>query len=292
MLKKYYEIIQRLFFILINNPKFFFKRIFLELRASVLPVPKHPVFKKINGVSFKLDFDYSPKIKEMYFDVYQPVISEILRAHLKNGDTFIDVGANIGFFSAIAAGCVGKNGRVYSFEPVPEYFQKLENFATINRQYKITVNQFALGDEEKTEKIYIRGHSYIGHNTFFLDSLNGAKEVTTKQVPIRRLDKYIKEKNINNIKLIKIDVEGFEFPVLKGLSDYFSECRNKKQFPIIVCEICPDACLHFGYKLQDIFAYMKSFSYYPFEVVNAKKRVSIDKIMKNGQEVDVLFRNI
>lgn len=272
---------------LVDNPAFFFKRIFIELKYFILPCPKSPVFKKINGISFEFDFNLSPKVKRMYFGSYQPIISEILKKYLKNGDTFIDVGANIGYITAVGASLVGKGGWVYSFEPVPEYFQKLENFAKKNNQYKITVNQFALGDEERMGKIYIGGD--IGDNTFFPDLLNGIKGVRDAEVPIRRLDKYIEENNINNIKLIKIDVEGFEFPVLKGLSDYFLKCCKAGSCPIIICEIIPSICSRLGYKLQDLFDYMKRFSYYPFEIINAKKMINIDKFFKKSLD-DVLFK--
>lgn len=289
MLKNYCLIIKKLFHILINNPIFFFKRIFLELKYFILPVPKSAIVKKINGVLFDFDFDYSDEIKKMYFGNYQPIVSEIFKKYLKNGDTFIDVGANIGYFSMIAAGFVGKNGQIHSFEPVPEYFHKLENLSKNNSQYNITVNQFALGDEEKYSKIYISGRSGIGDNTFFPVFLENAGNNKTAEVSIRRLDKYIKEKKIENIKLIKIDVEGFEFPVLKGLKDYFLKCKKTGLFPLIICEICPKACTIQGHKLRDMFDYMREFSYYPFETVNIDKRIDINK-MSGDEMIDVLFK--
>lgn len=288
MLKNYYQIIKRLLYILINNPRFFFKRVSLELRAFVSPIPKFSAVKKINGILFEFDFDYSPKMKKMYFNTYQPSVVEILRIFLRKGDTFIDVGANIGYLSALAAGLVGREGEVHSFEPVPEYCQKLKKFAKMNTQYKIYVNQFALGNEEKSGTIYIEGNPDIGNNTFFPALLPDNKSKTA-QVSIQRLDKYIKEREIKNIKLIKIDVEGFEFPVLKGLSGYFSECQNKNSYPLIICEVCPEVYAFLGHKLQDLFDYMRNFSYYPFKVLNIRKRIDINKMNKK-EVVDIIFK--
>ena len=141
---KYSNTIKQAFYALIINPGYFFRRIFLELRALILPTPNYPVSRKINGVLFKFDFDYSPKVKEMYFKTYEPRVGEILKTFLREGDSFIDVGASIGYFSAIAAGRVKKSGQVHSFEPIPEYFLKLKDFAQMNRQYKIKANQCAL----------------------------------------------------------------------------------------------------------------------------------------------------
>jgi len=274
MSKNYCLIIRKLLFIFSVNPTFLFKRIYLELKYIISPTPKHPVSKKINGISFEFDFNLIPGAKRMYVGAYQPIITEILKKYLKSGDTFIDVGANIGFFTAIGAGLVGKQGQVHSFEPAPEHFYKLKNLAKNNSQYNIVANNFALGDEEKISKIY--------GDTFIPALLGGNKNYTTTEVPIRRLDKYIKEKGLNNIKIIKIDVEGFEFPVLKGLEGYFLECSKNNSCPAIVCEIMPGI----GYKPKDFFDYMRGFSYYPFEVLNSDKRMTTEPKRLD----DVLFK--
>lgn len=281
------QIIKKLFSIFKINPRFFLKRIFLEAKSFILPLPKSPIIKKINNVSFEFDFKYSNKIKKMYFGNYQPIITETLRKYLKKGDTFLDVGACIGYFSMIGAGLVGKEGQVHSFEPVPEYFKKIDNFARINTQYNITVNQFALGDENKSKDLYVEGRSNIGNNTFFTYVLGERKDKSKAiQVPIRRLDEYIRERGVNNIKLIKIDVEGFEFPVLKGLSNYLSDCVKKGNGPIIICEVFPSLYTHLEYSLSDIFKYMEKFSYYPFEIFNPNKKIVEEKKILS----DIIFK--
>lgn len=272
------------------NPAFLFKRIFLELRAQVSPLPK-PGIHEVNGVLFNFDFDFSYKIKKMYFGTFQPIISEILKAYLKPGDTFIDVGANIGYFSLIGAGIVGKTGQVHSFEPVPEYFERLDNFAKINKQYQIKANQLALGDENATTKIFIKGGSDIGNNTFFPELLGGGKVETTAEVNIIRLDEYIKDNNLKNISLIKIDVEGFEFATLKGLSNYFYDCYKSNSFPAIVCEVVPEIYPKLGCKMEDLFNYMAGFSYYPYDVLNNKKKIGLSEI-KKYRVIDVLFKQV
>lgn len=278
-------------YMLIINPKFFFKRIFLELKTFILPVPRSSISKKINGVLFRFDFNYSQKVKKMYFGSYESRIVEVLKSFLKKGDTFIDVGANVGYLTAIAAGCVGISGQVHSFEPVPEYFEKLKSFADENSQYKIKTNQFALGIEEKAEKIYIGGKSHIGNNTFFPELLGGIKAVETLDVSVIRLDKYIEERGINKIKIIKIDVEGFEFPVLLGLEKFFNKCYFNKlsMLPLIICEVCPPAYKLLGYKLEDLFEYMQRFNYFPFSILNSKKELNIKKIKKEST-MNILFK--
>ena len=102
--------------------------------------------KKMNGVVFDFDFTLDPRIVTMYFGLYEPDLTDCLKRLLKRGDIFFDVGANIGYISALAAGRVGTNGEVHSFEPVPEYFQKLKMMADQNSTYTISANACGLGE--------------------------------------------------------------------------------------------------------------------------------------------------
>src|SRR3989344_3770402 len=136
-------------------------------------------------------------------------VVETLRTFLKEGDTFIDVGANIGYITSVGASLVGKNGWVYSFEPVPEYASKLRNIAKLNQGYNIVINQFALSDKSGEEKIYLSDYSNIGANTILFGLMDREKARDAISIQTRRLDEYIEKEKIKNIKAIKIDTEGF-----------------------------------------------------------------------------------
>lgn len=288
MLKEYFRSIKMISYNLIptllSDPKFFFKRVFLELKSIFTPLPKSPVFKEINGILFEFDFNYCSHMKRFYFGTYEARLVRILKTFLKEGDTFIDVGANVGYITAVAAGCVGRKGAVHSFEPIPEYFQRIKKIAEMNRGHKIIVNPFAIGDKDSKIKIYVS--SQIGCDTVIPSKSDGKKFL---EVPIKRLDDYIIGNKINNIKIIKIDVEGFEFPVLKGLEKYFLQCRNSGSYPLIVCEIHPDWLPLVGSNLQNIFEYMAKFSYYPFDIIKLKKRISVSEAGKEPL-INVVFK--
>jgi len=281
-----------IFWVLINNPKIFFKRIFLLLKSAFLPIPTLPFLKKINGVFFKFDFeDFSSLKKKIYYDMYEMGVVGMLKTFLRNGDTFIDIGANIGYITVIGVGLVGKKGWVYSFEPVPEYFSRLRNLAELNSEYNIVVNRFALSDRKGQKKIYVSDYSNIGANTILSGLIDKEKIRDTIFIQTRRLDEYIEKENIKNIKMIKIDTEGFEYPVLLGLKGFFNKyCFDKLLTPpLIICEICPSAYKFLGYKLEDLFEYMKQFNYFPFSILNPKKEFSIEKIKKEST-INILFK--
>jgi hypothetical protein len=105
-------------------------------------------------------------------------------------------------------------------------------------------------------------------------------------VPVKRLDDYILD-NISSperIKLVKIDVEGFEFLVLKGLGRFFAKSRSR---PLIVCEIKPWEIKALGYTMRDFEQYMKSFGYCSYDMVQHDKPVNLSQL--EDMEV-VLFR--
>jgi FkbM family methyltransferase len=296
MVKKYFRLVKIIFGVLIDNPKIFFKRFFSMLRAGLFPVSKYPSFKKINGVLFGLDFSDSSIFdfkKTIYYDMYEMGVVETLKTFLKNGDTFIDVGGNIGYITAVGASLVGKKGRVYTFEPVPEYSLMLRNLAELNKGYNIVVNQFALSDRVGQEKIYVRDDSNIGANTIISGLIDKKEIKATIPINTLRLDEYIEKENIENIKVIKIDVEGFEYPVLLGLKNFLIKCRigGLSVPPLIICEICPPACEFLGYKLEELFEYMAQFNYFPFSILNHEKKLSVAKI-KQESSINVLFKNI
>lgn len=282
------KLIKKSWYVFLQNPRFFFKRAFWEVKFFLLSEKKSGILKK-NDVTFPLDFSLGNKIKKMQAGNFQPIVTEILKQFLKKGDTFIDAGANIGYFSFIGSGLVGKKGQVHSFEPVPEYFLKLDAFAKINKGYQIKANQMALGDKEAILPIFIKGGEQIGNNTFFPELLGEGKS-NIKEVSVVRLDDYIAREKVKNITLIKIDVEGFEFPVLLGLSRYFEQCESIGSFPAIICEVVPSAYEKQGHVLQDLFSYMEGFEYYPYDVFNTDKKINIKQLQRNNV-TDVLFKH-
>ena len=293
MVKKYLRLTKIVFEVLTTNPKIFFKRLFLLSKSAIFPVKEYPAQKNINGVIFKLDFEYCSPLKRMiYCNMYEVGVVEALKASLRGGDTFIDVGANIGYITAIGASLVGKKGRVYSFEPVPEYFSKLRNLADLNKEYHIFANQLAVSDRTGEEKMYLSDYSNIGANTM-LSGLIGKKE-TRGSIFIKtcRLDEYIEKEKVENIKVIKIDTEGFEYLVLLGLKGFFNKCCLKGLLtpPLIICEICPAAYQLLGYKVEDLFKYMKQFNYSPFSILNPNKEISIERI-KQESTINIIFKS-
>ncbi len=264
--------------LLTTNPRLFFKLLVKRLSCRMLTrwfLPKSPVQKRINGVLFEFDFDIGPYIKKMYFGFYEIETIEVMKTVLESGDIFINAGASIGYLSAIGAGLVGKNGEVHSFEPVPQYVQRLKHLAATNPDYKIIVNQHALGEEGGMANINISASSNFGWNTMVPNYMRKEMIKETLAVPVYRLDNYIKQKGLNNISLIKIDVEGFEFPVLRGLSNYFRDIDHR---PVIICELQTSVYPLLGYTVTQLLEYMERYNYNAYSLMDTNVEVDITEL--------------
>ena len=260
--------------ILVYDPYVIYMKIIAKIKKKFLPLPEFG-FKTIRDVKIEFDFNMAPMIKNMYYGDYEIETIRIMQKYLKKGDTFIDAGANVGYLSAIALGIVGKEGQVHSFEPVPKYFAKLKNLAHINSEFKIFANQFALGDKEGKSTIAVPYLPHIGLSTMVPGSLAEPIERVI-EIDVCRLDDYIVKKGILDVKLIKIDVEGYEFPVLKGLRNYFERSTYR---PVIICEIAPDAYYRLEYTLSQLAEYMIKYGYKPHKITNSET-IDIAKLKK------------
>lgn len=163
----------------------------------------------------------------LYFggSVYEPETTAFFVRHLKPGDVFVDIGANHGYFTMLAASIVGPNGRVDAFEPNPRVFAQLEAHARINRfDRTVALHACALADRAETgARLYVSqvesnsGLSSLTPNQAALDA-GGLSEAGTVPVVVDTFDAWLATSGHSRIDLVKIDVEGAEARVLAGMS--------------------------------------------------------------------------
>lgn len=258
-----------------------FCRVMIGKVNAMRRLPPLPAITRMNGVFFEHDLADYRGTAPMYFGSYAPLVVEAMKRYLSPGGVFIDIGANIGYLSAIAAGLVGPQGQVHAFEPVPDYCEKLRRVARLNPGYKISVNAQAAGEIPGMYKIYVTREP--GQNSLIRAYQQAADIVSTVDVRVVRLDDYIESANIQRISLIKIDTEGFELPVLKGLERYFASTMDR---PPVICEIAPRAYALQGRRLADLARYMARRGYSARDLIDSNARVDITAIKHVD---DVLF---
>jgi FkbM family methyltransferase len=167
---------------------------------------------------------------------------------LSEGATFIDVGANVGFYSVIAVDRVGPYGKIYGFEMDRRPLRCLRKTISKFGYSNIHIIEAAVSDvdgvlafEPKTEH---------GHNR--IDRKGGVG----RKVPSVKLDTWAAANNLKRVDVIKIDVEGAEKLVIDGALEIIHRFK-----PLLLCEAEESACLKFGYRPSDLIAQLSDLAY-------------------------------
>jgi FkbM family methyltransferase len=134
----------------------------------------------------------------------------------------LDIGANIGIVSLRLAQLVGEKGKVHAFEPNPELYKILEKTIQRNHALNLRPHPIALGARMAEMELRIRGGNSGSGSLILNDSITDCKSVS---VPVRTLDSIVASEKIEAIRLIKIDVEGFEAEVFRGGSHVLKSIR-------------------------------------------------------------------
>jgi FkbM family methyltransferase len=266
-----------------RSPHLFLTKTGSEIRRRSGSAPAEAGTIKLGDVAFPYDLAIDPRMMSLiYFGDYGLEIAMTLKRFLRPGMTFVDVGANVGYFSALGLSLVGKSGHVHAFEPVPPLFAQLQRVARANSQHDLVCNMHALGETDDLNLISISGSTNAGWNTIVPGFMSDSTVVETLSVKIQRLDEYLDSRNIRSVDLIKIDVEGFEFPVLRGSQGFFRKTSKK---PPIICEVAPGAYSRLGCSLRDLNTFLEGYGYRSYDPVSRKL---IDVTTLSGT-TDVLF---
>ncbi len=167
-----------------------------------------------SGIQMDLDLAIYPDCC-MAYGLYELTTVKLVRSLLRPGDHFIDGGANIGYFTLLAAQLVGPTGKIDSFEPEPHNRQRLLDHLAINKlSDRVTVHDCALFDAEGEAAIhfYPPGESDRNHGCSTLFADPGVHTEPT-QVRTARMDQVLRG---TTPRLIKLDLEGAEAPAIAG----------------------------------------------------------------------------
>lgn len=182
------------------------------------------------GVGAGLKFNSGRAHVSFITGMHEPAVQCVFQSLLKPGWGFYDVGANVGFYSVIAARLLGPSGHIVSFEPVPENAQWIEHNAELNDFRQISIRREALGDCTGDFPFLTSEKPTWGK----LASAGKPPADFCGQTMVRveRLDDLIKKERLPPPHFVKMDIEGAEAAALNGASETLSACR-----PILVIDL-------------------------------------------------------
>jgi FkbM family methyltransferase len=218
-------------------------------------------------------------IDSFNFDVYEKQDSAMLFNLVQDGDTIFDIGANIGWYSCHMAKKL-PNSKIYSFEPIPETFEKLNKNVKVNDITNVVLVNIAFSSKKEILTFY---YSPLVSGASSSQNITENENMSKLDCAADTLDNYIAVNNIKKLDFIKCDVEGAEYFVFQGGSKTFGEHK-----PVVFTEMLRKWAAKFGYSPNDIIAYFKSFGYKCY-VSNEGKLRQIDEVTDGTLETNFFF---
>ncbi|WP_420641999.1 FkbM family methyltransferase [Candidatus Leptofilum sp.] len=209
------------------------------------------------------DFQIFVRINDLYiggviakYGVYEPNVTLIVKELIQPGMTFLDIGANIGYYSMLVAAKVTDKGRVLAFEPIAENRDLFAKSMEVNKFQNMELFPYAVSDSEHTVSLEMGGRT---SNSRITSAAEANKNNLQAQTVV--LDTFLSE--LTALDMIKMDIEGAEFLALNGMSSLVSRYK-----PHIITEFSPglipktshvqpieylQKIVGFGYNLQIIY---------------------------------------
>jgi FkbM family methyltransferase len=235
------------------------------------------------GYTTCISFDHGERIllnlddyisQELFFNGIYSMESDLIRLFhsiLQEGMIVLDIGAHIGYYTLQTAVRVGCRGEVHAFEPVSNTFAYLKKNILLNKFTNVFLNRYIVHDHCGRGKIFVNDDRNTGKASMVNESGDIAPKVEV--VECITIDEYIHQKGLSKIDIVKIDVEGNELSVLKGMKQLFATQNHL----IIIIEIHRKHLFLQGIDPQEIYNLLQKFGF-------SAKRVTTEKSI-------VLFNN-
>ncbi|MFB3888001.1 MAG: FkbM family methyltransferase [Candidatus Bathyarchaeia archaeon] len=188
-----------------------------KLRYSRNPVS----FRRVNGYVVYIDpadnWVISPSIGVDGW--YEPEETELFKKIVRKDATVVDVGANVGWYTLLAAHLVGEKGRVLSFEPESRTFSLMKRSIAESDFGNIQAFDKGVSNVEGRRRLWLTTGNLGAHS--IVRKANGA----VVDVDVVTLDRFLPSLGVDRVDVLKVDVEGAEPEVLEGAREYLENSR-------------------------------------------------------------------
>jgi len=187
--------------------------------------------------------------------VYEPHVTAAIRRVLRPGDTFVDLGVNVGYFSLLAASLVGRAGNVIGFEARPDNASLARQSARENGFENITIHSLAVAEKEKVLKMLAPNHTSL---SVVVDASRADCQSGFVEIRAVAVDDMLE--GVADVDVIKMDIDGGEFQAVQGM---IATLRRWK--PILFFEFCPFTLDEYGQtKPEELIREIQSLGYQIF----------------------------
>ena len=244
---------------------------------------KQDIVTKIQkGVRIKLNFD-SALSKLIYCHNFELLERQFVNDFLNQGDIFVDVGANIGLFSLIAAKLVGESGFVYTFEPCSSTYKKLLFNIKLNSFSNVSCHQMALSDKNCTQDMILSLDGFDAWNS--LAKPTAGEVFASESISTMRWDDFVeRHRLLGKVTLMKIDVEGWETFVLDG----GVQTLSREDAPTLLVEFTEKNAKIAGSSCDEIYQKLEEFGYKMFVYNPSEKELSSYRLQPEKPHINLI----
>ena len=195
----------------------------------------------------------------LYTNNFEKAELNIVSHYLKPHMNVIDIGGNIGLYSILAAQIIGQ-GKIWTFEPSSESYNRLIKNLKINNVDSVVVNKLALSDKDRGFIELLRDTGFRDGDRY-LSPINGKASIIDntsvgdcEKVPVTTLDSYWKSVGCPQVDFLKIDIEGGEFNVFKGATSFLRGNVNI----LLMFECTEQGCRRYSHSMKDVGILLKN----------------------------------
>ena len=197
-----------------------------------------------------------------FFGIWEPELTDWIAGRLAPGDTFVDVGANIGYYSLLASKRVGSSGRVIGIEACPAVFRQLRENVTRNRLANVRVVNVAVSDRKGVVQLFRGPDHNVGETSIF----QGAGFEPGDSVDSAPLEEIVGREDLASARLIKIDIEGAERFVVPTLVPILRSSRVDLE---LIVEFHPQYLTEPGQRADDLIQMVNATGFCAYRLENA-----------------------
>ncbi len=231
-----------------------------------------PDFVTVNGNKIFIDKDDRVISLELLLSgKWEEFEASLFEKNIHLGDTVIDIGAHIGYYTLIAAKKVGPTGKVYAFEPLLKNFKLLKKNVQVNGYINVIAVNKAVSNRNGTSKLFLSREDNFGDQRIY-DPEGNRSSITIGTV---RLDSYFKNKD-QKINMIKMDIQGAEVKALTGAQAILRKNNHLKLFT----EFWPKGLRQCGSSGQQYLDLLRKYNFKLFEINSGLKKVSVLSVQK------------
>ena len=199
------------------------------------------------------------------FGVWEPSVTRYFQDTLRHGDVAIDVGANVGVHTLLFSHLVGPTGIVHAIEASPSIFKRLEANLAANHVGNVVAYNVAVVDVPGDVTVFLHDESNLGGTTIVQAEAGRRGAHSEAVVRGQRLADIVPTEDLRRARLIKIDVEGAEWPVLMGLKDALPSLAENCD---VLVEVTASALADFGASVSDVVALFAEYGFIAWRIPN------------------------